>query len=134
MLIFQPEELTKSKHTLSITFSSPRPVCECMPGQCPGPARGLAPGIVQSRGHSVGSVPLAGSCYMVTVIFVVCLGIVFTALQRINNCHKKTASPGVLFEQDSEVGVCRLGVCVYVYVHVQACFFDSIMVLACENE
>lgn len=44
---------------------------------------------------------------MVTVIFVVCLGIVFTALQRINNCHKKTASPGALFVQDSEV-VCRL--------------------------
>lgn len=107
MLIFQPEELTKSEHTLfyNLLLSSPRPVCECMPGQCPGPARGLqyAPGIVQSRARSVGSVPLAGSCYMVTVIFVVCLGIVFTALQRINNCHKKTASPGALFEQDSEV-------------------------------
>lgn len=75
-----------------------------MPGQCPGPARGLqhAPGIVWSRDHSVGSVPLAGSCYMVTVIFVVCLGIVFTALQRINNCHKRTALPAALFEQDSE--------------------------------
>lgn len=39
---------------------------------------------------------------MVTVIFVVCLGIVFTALQRINNCHKRTALPAALFEQDSE--------------------------------
>lgn len=45
---------------------------------------------------------------MVTVIFVVCLGIVFTVLQRINNCHKKTVSPVALFEQDSEV-VCRSG-------------------------
>lgn len=74
-----------------------------MPGQCPGPVRGLlyAPGIVQSRGCSVGSVPQAGSCYMVTVIFVVCLGIVFTALQRINNRRKRTASPSALFEQDS---------------------------------
>lgn len=53
-----------------------------------------APGIVESRGSSVGSVPPpAGSCYMVTVIFVVCLGIVFTALHRINNCHKRTSSP-----------------------------------------
>lgn len=76
-----------------------------MSGQCPGLARGLqyTPGIVQSRGHRVGSVPLAGSSYMVTVIFVVCLGIVFTALQRINNCHKKTASSGALSKQDSEV-------------------------------
>lgn len=47
---------------------------------------------------------------MVTVIFVVCLGIVFTVLQRINNCHKKTVLPGALFTQDSEV------VCVWVYV------------------
>lgn len=107
MLIFQPEELTKSKHALfhNLLLSSSRPIWEWMPGQCHGPARGLqyAPGIVRSRGRSVGSVPLAGSCYMVTVIFVVCLGIVFTALQRINNCHKKTASPGALFEQDGEV-------------------------------
>lgn len=84
-----------------------------MLGQCPGPARGLqyAPGIVLSRGHSVGSVPLAGSCYIVTVIFAVCLGIVFTAFQGINNCHKKTVSPGALFEHLSEV---RLYVCVHV--------------------
>lgn len=49
---------------------------------------------------------------MVTVIFVVCLGIVFTALPGIDNCHKRTLSPGALFGQDSEVvcvgygGVC----------------------------
>lgn len=49
---------------------------------------------------------------MVTVIFVVCLGIVFTALLRINNCHKRTLSPSALLWQDSEVvrvgygGVC----------------------------
>lgn len=76
------------------------------PGQCPGSARGLqsAPGIVESRGSAVGSVPPpAGSCYIVTVIFVVCLGIVFTALQRINNCHKKTSSPAVLSGPDGEV-------------------------------
>lgn len=73
-----------------------------------GPAWGLqgAPGIVPSRGRSVGSVPLAGSCYMVTVIFVVCLGIVFTLLQRINNCHKKTAS---LCMSRTVWGGCRLG-------------------------
>lgn len=92
-----------------------------MPGQCPGPARGLqyAPRIVESRGLSVGSVPLAGNCYMVTVIFVVRLGIVFTVLQRINNCHKKTSSPCALFEQDSEEA------CVYVRelcMHISACY------------
>lgn len=50
---------------------------------------------------------------MVTVIFVVCLGIVFTALPGIDNCHKRTLSPGALFGQDSEV-VCvgYGGVCV----------------------
>lgn len=40
---------------------------------------------------------------MVTVIFVVCLGIVFTALPGIDNCHKRTLSPGALFGQDIEV-------------------------------
>lgn len=52
---------------------------------------------------------------MVTVIFVVCLGIDFTALQRIDNCHKRTLSPGALFGQDSKV-VCvgYGGVCVCV--------------------
>lgn len=65
-----------------------------MLGQSSRSVRGprYAPGIVWSRGRSVGSVPQSGSCYMVTVIFVVCLGIVFTALQRINNCHKKTVT------------------------------------------
>lgn len=49
---------------------------------------------------------------MVTVIFVVCLGIVFTALQRINNCHKKTSSPCALFEQNcEEVCVCVRELC-----------------------
>lgn len=49
---------------------------------------------------------------MVTVISVVCLGIVFTALPGIDNCHKRTLSPGALFGQDSGVvcvgygGVC----------------------------
>lgn len=49
---------------------------------------------------------------MVTVISVVCLGIVFTALPGIDNCHKRTLSPGALFGQDSELvcvgygGVC----------------------------
>lgn len=75
-----------------------------IPGQSSRSVRGprYAPGIVWSRGRSVGSVPQSGSCYMVTVIFVVCLRIVFTELQRINNCHKKTVThcpPGT---------VCRL--------------------------
>lgn len=83
----------------------------------PWSARGLqyAPGIVQSRGRTVGSVPLAGSCYMVTVIFVVCLGIVFTALQRINNCHKRTASPGAFFEQGIEAVCVCVFTCLQVY-------------------
>lgn len=46
---------------------------------------------------------------MVTVIFVVCLGIVFTALQRINNCHKKTSSLAVLPGPDGEAERWRLG-------------------------
>lgn len=71
---------------------------------------------------------------MVTVIFVVCLGIVFTALQRIDNCHKRTLSPRALFGQDSEeVFVGYRGMCACVFVHNFAkCFAYKCVKVLCD--